>query len=764
MSSVVTETLDGPALEEPEPFADNVEFLAAKAEEAMLMLRRAALIGETNAPARSKQSGGEIERLIVRQPGLFNSRQPSPVSDMNLDEVEHRLSALRQETRARLGRSDPEVVPFLGLVRRFNLSEPEQDVLWLLFFKATSLEFRGLFRDLDPPAIGRSNMREMYVGDILNILYPSDFRRQLAGRSLFSTDGSLMGRYLVRAPYEMENHFSVLELEIVLSGRLIHWITADRNQYVAEMPFVVERPKTGLSRVVLPEETVAPVLKLVERYEEYVERRQQLGIDDVVDYGRAVVILEYGPPGTGKTLLARAISHHTGRPLVSQPCDTGPPEIGLGRRRREYESLSTLFREGEIQNGIVFIDECEDLCRKESPHLKELLLELEKSDALVIMTTNQPKLIAPAIDRRITLKVPFDLPDAPMRRRIWELLLPDDVPLAEDVDLDFLARTFPLAGGYIKNAVLTAINFALSRSLDDQVVVTQADLELAARLQERQVSTGLALRELKTARVTLDDCAVSGEERRRLEAIAGMVANYRDVMRRWGLESRVTRARSRGLKVLFQGENYGAAREAAEAVAGNLSMRINEIELGDIIAEEWHQKRNRANPENTRNLFRIRDLFRLSAESDHVMVIRDDHGLLSTQCGLGEEHTLRVFFGELADFDGTAILVTAARRIDLALWGWVFHERLRFGLPDVAARSDYWRRALDTTIPLAEDVRPDLLAAACELGFADIQAAVHKACLLQAAEDPGGELHESTIRRAVHDVLHRTGERSPLFG
>jgi hypothetical protein len=52
--------------------------------------------------------------------------------------------------------------------------------------------------------------------------------------------------------------------------------------------------------------------------------------------------------------------------------------------------------------------------------------------------------------------VDFPFPEADDRRRIWELLLPEQAPLADDIDLDFLAGQFKLSGGAIRNCSLSA--------------------------------------------------------------------------------------------------------------------------------------------------------------------------------------------------------------------------------------------------------------------------------------------------------------------
>ena len=50
----------------------------------------------------------------------------------------------------------------------------------------------------------------------------------------------------------------------------------------------------------------------------------------------------------------------------------------------------------------------------------------------------------------------FPLPEEAERLRIWGRALPREAPLGDDVDLPFLAGSFKLAGGHIRNIALTA--------------------------------------------------------------------------------------------------------------------------------------------------------------------------------------------------------------------------------------------------------------------------------------------------------------------
>ncbi|HUX28219.1 MAG TPA: hypothetical protein VMV39_05495, partial [Terracidiphilus sp.] len=57
--------------------------------------------------------------------------------------------------------------------------------------------------------------------------------------------------------------------------------------------------------------------------------------------------------------------------------------------------------------------------------------------------------------RRLRYVIEFPLPGESERRAIWQKAIPPEVDAA-DVDLDFLAAEFPLAGGNIRSIVLNA--------------------------------------------------------------------------------------------------------------------------------------------------------------------------------------------------------------------------------------------------------------------------------------------------------------------
>ena len=92
-----------------------------------------------------------------------------------------------------------------------------------------------------------------------------------------------------------------------------------------------------------------------------------------------------------------------------------------------------------------------------------LLQRMEQFDGISVLATNLTANLDDAFARRIDVRVVFPQPEAPERRRLWARHLPPSLPLDDDVDLDFLATAFRLAGGDIRNATLAAAYDAASR-------------------------------------------------------------------------------------------------------------------------------------------------------------------------------------------------------------------------------------------------------------------------------------------------------------
>ena len=106
-----------------------------------------------------------------------------------------------------------------------------------------------------------------------------------------------------------------------------------------------------------------------------------------------------------------------------------------------------------------------------------LLIEIEKACCVVILSTNKPFDLDPAMERRLSLKVHFRIPEVELRYKMWQALIPDFVKLAPDIDFKSLAERYQFTGGLIKNSIFMAIISSLTSKNNGNSVVTMEMIE-----------------------------------------------------------------------------------------------------------------------------------------------------------------------------------------------------------------------------------------------------------------------------------------------
>ena len=178
-------------------------------------------------------------------------------------------------------------------------------------------------------------------------------------------------------------------------------------------------------------------------------------------------VLLYGPPGSGKTLLAKAVAGEAGVPFFSiSGSDFVEMFVGVGASR-----VRDLFEQAKANApAIIFVDEIDAVGRhrgaglggghdEREQTLNQLLVEMDgfdtKAGVILIAATNRPDILDPALLRpgRFDRQIVVDRPDLQGRIEILKVHTRDK-PLAEDVDLEVLARRTPgFTGADLANLV-----------------------------------------------------------------------------------------------------------------------------------------------------------------------------------------------------------------------------------------------------------------------------------------------------------------------
>jgi len=190
--------------------------------------------------------------------------------------------------------------------------------------------------------------------------------------------------------------------------------------------------------------------------------------------GYGIKALLSGGPGTGKTMAAEVIAGTLGLDLFRVDLSSV-----ISRWVGETEkNLKEVFDAAEGGTAVLLFDEADSLfgSRGEVKQAQDrfanqevgfLLQRLEVFEGCAILTTNLQENIDDAFLRRFGAVIEFPMPSIEQRTQLWRRAIPKGAPLAEDMDLDAVAKQFVIAGGSIINA---AINACILASTDRESV------------------------------------------------------------------------------------------------------------------------------------------------------------------------------------------------------------------------------------------------------------------------------------------------------
>ena len=286
------------------------------------------------------------------------------------------------------------------------------------------------------------------------------------------------------APEQVERAAEAGRLTAAASGRTLG--VADvaggaRSQNAAGLDRLARRiePRVGWADLVLPAPVVEQLGELTARARHRDRVLDEWGLAHTSLKGRGVTALFAGDSGTGKTMSAEVIAGSLGLDLYVIDLSTIVDKY-IGETEK---NLDRVFNEADRVNGVLLFDEADAIFGKRSEvkdardryanvEVAYLLQRMEVFDGMAILTTNLRANVDEAFLRRLDAIVEFSVPEVEDRRRLWERNLPAALPMADDIDTDFLARRFTLSGGNIRNVAVGAA----FRAAEGERRVAMADL------------------------------------------------------------------------------------------------------------------------------------------------------------------------------------------------------------------------------------------------------------------------------------------------
>lgn len=706
------------------PYADNIQHLEALEIEAMLML--------AVAHFRLK---GDGEPLDIAATGI------QVASTAEAESVLEGRRALRLEREAATKGCSIEL-GFARFREAYALTEIEQRVALLLYMTVFSSAFkafrvRTLFGS-DPYAAEWGE--ETITPPTLLAIVSGNLREEVENRKVFSVDATLDREGLIVRPPIRGDY-----MPLRLNRHLVRLITGDHNVYEQRYEGILrEKPSIDPSRVVLPGNLKEELLDAVLDHAGFLRSDKAGEADAFFGYGTGLVLFFHGPSGTGKTMTAHAIASLLGKEIFTLDLSEVEAECDIGG------TLRYLYREARFSDGIVFFDECDDVFTEGTPFSRQLLIEIERSKVVTILATNRPRVLDPAMERRISRIAHFPLPGPETREALWQALLPPFASYADQVSLAALGRDYPLSGGHIKNAILSAIREATRASENfgsapgDLVVLDEAVLRRAAATQAHRSLDENGPGVTFFPEHSFEDLRIGEKGQGRVRNLARIAREARD--------------RGEGLNLYIATNEPSVGVTVAGAIARACDLWVRVTPVSDTLTLENEKYRD---PERQVPLNALAYLF-CSAHWDKTVTVLT--GIQETD----EDETAGVSVGQLGFLTQH---LTRSRGINILVGPLPGKGHIPEGInyvlpldpPSPDKQIEYWRRLLDIATDSDDETRILRVVARHSLHFGRIES-IH--CLAETIAQVDGEEKATVahVEEAISRYCSHGMPVGPLFG
>lgn len=459
-----------------------------------------------------------------------------------------------------------------------------------------------------------------------------------------------------------------------------------------------------------------------------------------------------GPCNAEKHKAAEAISAEAQLPLLFVDLN-----YLLTNEADVQRTLKRVFRQGRLQNAIVYLDGC-DALRNEGRSLqaKALTANLSAYNGIAVLAGEQNSAVLETGDNNELLgliDVPFSIPSFSLRQSSWNASLKAANIVIDKTELEILAGRFRLTPSQISQAVVHASNKAVWRAAAD--VTNNAptpqpalsDLCSAARAQSQHQLGSFAKKIEPVYR--WNDIVLPNEILDQLQELCARVAGRRLVLSEWGFGRKLSLGK--GASALFAGPSGTGKTMAAEIVAHELELELYKIDLSGIVSKYIG--------ETEKNLDRI---FTTAETANAILFFDEADALFGKRSEVRDSHDryanieISYLLQKMEQYEGVAILATNLRRnLDDA-----FLRRLQivieFPFPDEGQRRQIWKQLFPPETPRDDCIDFDLLARQFRVAGGNIKNIVLGSAFLASAD--GGRINMTHLLQSARREYQKLGK------
>jgi ATP-dependent 26S proteasome regulatory subunit len=708
-------------------FADALEHLQAEMARLDLLLYRQIL----RLRAAYQLSLDEFRGLYISDEqvdsliNLVTGKEGSPPTTLDLTEQAEAMRTSHAEKWS-------DDLPWKHIIKEFNLSPFEQDVLLLALAPEIDLKYETLYAYLN-----NDITRKWPTCDLALRLFSNDASERMGLRSYLLPEATLFQSGLLRPVSMPPEHPSWLASGFSLASGVSQYILGFLFRDPRLSSLVKYRiPTAGWDEVPLSESL-------------RVRLQQVVGLFRVTPSGKPSPMLVFeGRYGAGRGLAAEAICKDLGLLLL---------HVDIEAACTSSEGLQKIMQGLALQQRLqpmgIYLEHADALFDKEGHPLPEgyrVIRHLAQLKGPVFFVCTQGINWRELMRGQRYLAFHFGDPGYNERLQLWESYMAQQGSTISDPELEAIANRFILTPGQIKDAVLAAVESNIMKNGAAEALSLDT-LSEAARAQSDQSLGSLAVK-VNTI-YSWDDLVLPSITLRQIKEIAGAIKYRHVVYSQWGFERRI--ASGKGLKVLFAGTSGTGKTMTAGVIARELGLDLYKIDLSGVVSKYIG--------ETEKNLDRI---FRASHSSNAILFFDEADALFGKRSEVKDAHDryanieVAYLLQKMEEHEGAVILASnLSKNIDDA-FSRRMHYVVEFPLPDEALRERLWCGMFPVEVPLGEDVDFCFLAKQFPIAGGDIKNIALDAAFL-AAQDGQMVTMKQLINAMARQMLKQGKIPSP---